>query len=118
MSHQMAHSETSDAFILRLFRLFSLLLLFLLHIIIITIATVNSFPQGSPPEACLTLAPRHMNTSASSQASPFYFTASSGKFGGSFGFAKSAGIKGVYALSALVRPVLLVTSFDSIPFKC
>lgn len=57
---------------------------------------VMGFPQGAPAEVCVTLEPRHFGTEASFSSSDYYLTASSSKFGGSFGFSKSGGIKGVF----------------------
>lgn len=63
---------------------------------------VMSFPQGAPPEVCMTMEPRHFGTKATSSSSDYYLTASSSKFGGSFGVSKSGGIKGVFSTPSFI----------------
>lgn len=78
-----------------------------------------AFPQGSPAESCHSMKPRHTATQASEESSPFYFTASSGKFGGTFGYTESRGIKGVYTVfdtncqsfNAFSRPFMSMSLF-------
>lgn len=83
---------------------------------------VMGFPQGAPPEVCVSLEPRHFGTQTTSTSSDYYLTASSSKFGGIFGFSKSGGVKGVFFFpSSLVShfflPFLFHTSFNPRPLS-
>lgn len=81
---------------------------------------VMGFPQGAPPEACVSLEPRHFGTQATSTSSDYYLTASSSRFGGVFGFSKSGGVKGVFFfpsfLLLLFFPSFLVLLFFLLSF--